>query len=360
MKREHVLFTLLLSVSAAIFYLFYSLMAPFFVPICWAAVLAIVFYPLYLKLRRRVRWSGLAALLMCILIVILIIGPITYLFIALVQEASDAVTAVNDWYTSGELNSMLDVNVPWLNTAKEKLAPYYDLSKVNLDEIVKDAVGRVGGAVINQTRWLITNGTKAVFYFVLMVFAMYYFFRDGETTVNKIKRLMPLTPKQTATAFEQLREVIQATMYGGVAIALLQGFLGGLMFLIVGLPSPVFWGAFMAFLSFIPVVGAFLVYIPAGVILILSGSTVKGIVVILFGSLVISQVDNLLRPFLISGRTSLHPLLLFFTLLGGIALFGLLGIVVGPIIAAAFVILLNILDMRLHPEDEPAAPTENA
>lgn len=366
MKREHVLATLLLGVTAAIFYLFYQLVVPFFVPICWAAVLAIVFYPLYLRLQRHVRWTGLAATLMCLMIVVLIIGPITYLFVALVQEASDAVTSVDDWYTSGQLNQALQVQLPLWDFVREKLAPYYDLTKVNLDEMVKDAIGRIGGAVVNQTRWLITNGTKAVFYFFLMIFAMYYFFRDGETTVDKIKRLMPLTPKQTSTAFRQLRDVIQATMYGGVAIALLQGFLGGLIFLIVGLPSPVFWGALMAFLSFIPLVGAFLVYVPAGVILILGGSSVKGIVVILFGSLVISQIDNLLRPFFISGRTSLHPLLLFFTLLGGIALFGLLGIVMGPLIAAAFVILLNVFEMRLHPEEEPAAtagsgpPTESA
>jgi len=360
MKREHVLVTLLLGVSAGIFYLFYQLVVPFFAPICWAAVLAIVFYPLYVRLQRRIRMTGLAAALMCLLIIILIIGPMTYLFVALVQEASDAVTSVNEWYSSGELNRLLHLKFPLWDTAKEKLAPYYDLSKINLDEMVKDAIGRVGGVVVNQTRWLITNGTKAVFYFFIMIFALYYFFRDGAITVDKMKRLMPLPPQQTDTAFKQMRDVIEATMYGGVAIALLQGFLGGLIFLLVGLPSPVFWGALMAFLSFIPLVGAFLVYIPAGIILIIGGSTVKGLVVVLFGSLVISQIDNLLRPYFISGRTSLHPLLLFFTLLGGIAIFGLLGIVMGPIIAAAFVILLNVLEMRLHPEVDELPPVDGA
>ena len=194
----------------------------------------------------------------------------------------------------------------------------------------------------------------------LMIFAMYYFFSDGERIVNKAKRLMPLTMEQTNIAFSQLRDVIQATMYGGVFIALFQGFLGGLLFWIVGISSPVFWGFIMAFLSFIPMVGAFLIYVPAGLILMLSGSVITGLVVIAFGTIVISQVDNLIRPYLISGRTSLHPMLLFFALLGGIAVWGFLGIVMGPIIAAAFMILLRVFEMRLHPEDEPAVelPTE--
>jgi predicted PurR-regulated permease PerM len=339
-------------ISAIIFYLFYEIIIPFFVPICWAGVFAIIFFPLQQRLLKRIKSRGLTSLLMCSLIIILIIGPVTYLFVALVQEATDAIAAVNEWYTSGKLNQLLDINLPLFNEAKEKLAQYYDISKINLDELVKDAVQRVGGVVVNQTRWIITNGTRAIFYFFLMIFAMYYFFRDGESVVNKVKRLMPLTKEQTDTAFTQLRDVIQATMYGGVLIALLQGLLGGLMFLIMGIPSPVFWGAVMAFLSIIPVVGAFVVYIPAGIILIVTGSVVKGIIVLIFGTVVISQVDNVLRPFLISGRTSLHPLLLFFALLGGIAMWGLLGVVMGPIIAAAFMILLKVFEMRLHPEDD--------
>jgi predicted PurR-regulated permease PerM len=193
-----------------------------------------------------------------------------------------------------------------------------------------------------------------------MLFAMFYFFRDGEKFVGKVKRLMPLTPAQIETAFTQLRDVIQATMYGGVAIALLQGILGGLLFLIMGIPSPVFWGAVMAFLALIPIVGAFIVYVPAGLIMIFTGSVFKGVFIIAFGMLIISQTDNFLRPFLISGKTSLHPLLLFFTILGGISLFGLLGLVVGPMIAAAFTILLRVFEMKLHNEEDlpPPEPAE--
>jgi len=351
MKREYFLISLFFLVSAAIFYLFYQIIVPFFVPIAWASVLAILFNPFYERTLRRVKRKWLASVLVCLFIVVLIIGPITYLFVALVNEAADAVAKVNALSKSGELDNLLDFNIPWLESMKARLSEYYDISKINLDEIIRDAINRVSGVMIRQTTWLITNGTRTVFYFGLMLFAMYYFFKDGQHLVNRIKRLMPLTPAQVNSAFAQLRDVIQATMYGGVLIALLQGVLGGLLFLFVGIPSPVFWGAIMAFLSIIPIVGAFIVYIPAGIILILGGSYLKGILVVLVGSLVISQIDNVIRPLLISGKTSLHPLLLFFTIMGGIAVFGLLGVVVGPMIAAGFTILLRIFEMRLHPEN---------
>jgi predicted PurR-regulated permease PerM len=113
----------------------------------------------------------------------------------------------------------------------------------------------------------------------------------------------------------------------------------------------------MAFLSIIPLVGAFVVFIPAAIILAITGSWVKGLIVILFGTIVISQIDNVLRPMLIAGKTAMHPLLLFFSIMGGIAMFGLLGLVLGPIVAAIFVTLLKIVEFKLHPD--PSAPAPN-
>jgi predicted PurR-regulated permease PerM len=260
---------------------------------------------------------------------------------------------------NGELEQMLSIDLPWIEAAKQKLSRYYDLSKINLDQIIKQSIESVSGVILNQTSWLITNTTRLVFYFVLMIFTLYYFFKDGELIVGKMKRLMPLSASQIKVTFRQLHDVIQATMYGGVVVALVQGLMGGILFAIMGIPSAVFWGAIMAFLSIIPFVGAFIVYIPAGLILIIGGSYVKGIIVIAVGSVVISQIDNVLRPFLISGRTSMHPLLLFFTILGGVYLFGLLGIVLGPLIAAVFVTLLKIFEFKLHPETEAGLSSES-
>ncbi len=352
MKREYFLISLFFLISAGIFYLFYQIIVPFFIPIAWAAVFAILFFPLYERVLKRVKRRGLASLIVCLVIVVLIIGPVTYLFVALVQEAANAVAQVNALYQSGQLDKLLSFDLPWMDSVKDKLTPYFDLQKISLDEMAKNAITRVSQLVVSQTTWLVANATKAVFYFGLMLFAMYYFFTDGLELVGKIKRLMPLAPMQINRAFIQLRDVIQATMYGGVAIALLQGLLGGILFAAVGISSPVFWGAIMAFLAIIPIVGASFVYIPAGVILIIGGSWVKGLIVILVGTVVVSQIDNVIRPLMISGKTSLHPLMLFFTIMGGISLFGLLGLVVGPMIAAGFTILLKIFESRLHPDED--------
>ena len=352
MKREYILVSLFFLIAAVVFYLFYQLIVPFFAPMAWAAVFAILFFPLYERVLALIKSKGLSSLLVCILIIILIIGPVTYLFVALVSEAANAVTKVNAMIKSGELEQLLAFDFPWFDSVKEKLSQYYDLSKINLDEIVKQSIESVSGVILNQTSWLITNTTRLVFYFVLMIFTMYYFFKDGELIIHKTKRLMPLTENQISVTFKQLHDVVQATMYGGVVVALIQGLIGGILFACMGIPSPVFWGAIMAFLSVIPYVGAFIIYIPAGISLIIGGSYVKGIIVIVIGSVVISQIDNILRPFLISGRTSIHPLILFFAILGGIYIFGLLGIVLGPLIAAVFITLLKIFEFKLHPETE--------
>jgi len=340
------------------FYLFYALIIPFFAPIAWAAVFAILFFPLYERLLKKIKSRGLTSALVCTIIVVLIMGHLTYLLAALVNEAYTAVAKVNELYKSGELEKYISFDLPWLNTMKEKLSKYYDLSSVNADELIKDAIDKVSGVILNQTSWFVANATRTIFYFVLMIFTMYYFFKDGELIVRKVKRLMPLSAKQVNTTFSQLRDVIQATMYGGIVVALIQGSLGGILFAIMGIPSAIFWGAIMVVLSVIPFLGAFIIFLPAGVIMIIGGSYVKGIVIIAVGTLVISQIDNVIRPLLISGRTSMHPLLLFFSLMGGIALFGLLGVVVGPLIAAVFLTLLKIFEFKLHSPDDASLSQE--
>lgn len=361
MKREYFLITLFFVIAAIFVYLFYRLIVPFFVPIAWAGVFVILFRPLYDKLLRRTHSPSLSSLVMCLFIIVIIIGPLVYLFTLMVKEAAEAVARMNEMYQAGEFDEYLRFNVPWIEGLRARLSEYYDLSQLNIEEIVKDALDKVTGIIFTQTSWVIANASRAIFYFVLMVFTMFYFFRDGSLLVHKVKRLMPIPPDQVERVSAKLRDVIYATMYGGIVVALIQGILGGILFTAVGIPSALFWGAIMVFLSIIPVLGAFIVYLPAGIILILGGSYIKGIIVIGIGTLVISQSDNVIRPYLISGRTQMHPLLLFFAIMGGIAMFGLLGVVVGPLIAAVFVALIRLFEMRLHsPDEAPEIPPDEA
>jgi predicted PurR-regulated permease PerM len=349
MKREYIVTVLFFLVVAVFFYLFYRLMVPFFTPIAWAAILTIVFYPLYVKLHNRVKSPNLASVLMCIIIFVIIIGPSVYVLASLVKEAAEAVGMVNAAYQDGSLKGLFDWSAPFIDSIKRKLVDYPQLANVDFETIVKDAIATVTKAIGSQATSVIANISRTLFYFFLMFFAMFFFFRDGDRIINFLKRITPLKTDQVGIVYSHLQEVIEAMMYGGVVIALLQGLMGGLLFWIMGISSPVLWGAVMAILAFIPVVGPFLVYIPAGIILLFVGSPVKGILIILIG-IAISQSDNFLRPILFSGKSQTHTLMLFFSIMGGIAMFGLLGVVLGPFIAAMFLTLLKMFELQLHPE----------
>ncbi len=355
MDRQFLSATLFFALAALVLYFTYILIAPFFIPLAWAAVLSILFRPLYRRLLVKLQKPGLTSLTICLLIIVLIIGPITYVGLALVEEVADAVSRVNDLYATGELQRILHVKLPWLESVKQNLASYFDVSKVDINELAKDVIDKIGRLVVNKTTTVLTNITQGVLYFLMMIFATYYLVKDGHHVVAKVRRLIPLPPEQTDTAFHRLRDVIYATMYSGVLIAFLQGALGGLLFYLFGIPSALFWGAIMAFLSILPFLGPFIVYIPAGLILILGGSYIKGGAIIVIGTLVVSSVDNVLRPYLMSGKTAMHPLILFFAIAGGVAVFGLLGIVVGPLVAAAFQTLLEVLEQRVGQDESPAA-----
>jgi predicted PurR-regulated permease PerM len=343
MNRDQITTGLVLALLLAIFYLFGRIILPFAAPIIWAGVLALLFRPLYIRLLARTKGRPtLAALLITLVILVVLIGPIAFLTVALVNEAADAVARVNALYQSGELQKYLDLKLPLVDGLKEKLSQYYDFSQLDLNEVVRNSIDKIGKFVIDQAGSIISNGTRAVFYFILMLVTIYYFLKDGDKLVGWLRKAVPLPREQVDAIFAQLGEVIISTISSGLFVAFLQGLIGGILFAAVGLPSPIFWGAVMAFLSLLPVIGAFIVYIPAGVVLIVSGSTVKGIIVFAVGLGLISQLDNFLRPQLMAGRTALHPLLLFLSMMGGIAAFGFTGMILGPVVVAAFVAMAGV------------------
>jgi predicted PurR-regulated permease PerM len=350
MKREYFLIALFFLIVAIFVYLFYKVMAPFIIPICWGAILAIVFYPLYKRLNRKIKSTGLASLMMSLLIFIVILGPAVYLLISLVGEAADAFIWIDNAYQSGQLKEYVSKMMPFVNTIQKKMASYPDLASLDFETVIKNSVGTVTSAIGSKATAVIANISKTVFQFLLVLFSMYFLFRDGDKLVHLMKRITPLEPDQIGYIYSYLKEVIEGTMYGGVVMALIQGSLGGILFALMGISSPVFWGAVMGFLSFLPVLGPFLIYIPAGIIFLISGSIFKGIFTLLFGVIVISQVDNFVRPLLFRGKTQMHTMLMFFSIMGGLALFGLVGIVLGPFIAAVFMSIVKIFELKLHPE----------
>ncbi len=350
MKREYFTTALFLLIAGLFFYLFYRLMVPFVTPIAWAGILSIVFYPVYKWVRGKVRSANLASLICCVLIFLIIIGPAIYVLATLVDEAGAAVQRLNEAYQDGSLRKILSLDIPIINSIRAKLAEIPQLAELDFRSIIRDALGTVTRAIGQQATTVIANITVTLFNFFVMYFSLFFFFRDGDRMVAFMKRITPIDRDKVEQVYLHLKSVIEGMMYGGVVMALIQGTLGGILFALFGINSPVLWGTVMAILSFIPVLGPFLVYIPAGIILIIGGDIFKGIMIIAIGTLVISQIDNVIRPLLFSGKTRTHTLMLFFSIMGGLSLFGLLGIVMGPFIAAVFLTLLRMFELQLHPE----------
>ncbi len=363
MKKEYLYIAIFFTVVAIFFYLFYRLIEPFITPLVWAAIFVVIFYPVYTWLERYIKSANIRSLLLTIFIAILIIGPVGYLAVALVQEAVGMMEQFRTWAAQGKMDKLLDFTHSTFYLSLEKeLAPYIDLSKFDPKELIENALKSISKVALSQATQIITNAGRVVLEFLLMLFFTFFLFRDGETLYLQIHEVIPMSPGKKRITVNYLRNIIKGTMYGGVVVALIQGTLGGLLFLVMGLPAPIFWGALMAFLAFLPLVGTYLVYVPAGLIMLFTGNYVKGIVLISVGTVVVSQIDNVLRPWVISGRSGMHTMLVFVSVMGGIGMFGLAGIVLGPFIAAVFVSMFNIFRLKLAENDisgaGPAAELE--
>jgi len=224
----------------------------------------------------------------------------------------------------------------------EVLDRNFDMSQVNLKTLLLDNLRRLSVYIAGQGSKFIKGLSTGLFKFFLMTVALFFLFRDGERFMEKIKDLIPFSAKEREKILQRMVDMIHATIYGGIVVALVQGGLGGVGFWIVGLPAPLFWGAVMAFLSFIPIVGAFLVWVPAAIILFIQGSYLKAVILFIWGAVVISLSDNFIRPILISGRTQVHTLLLFFGILGGLKVFGFLGVIAGPLVITICLAIIDI------------------
>jgi len=327
-----------LTIVAAILYLCYMLTEPFIIPLLWGVAFTVVFWPVDAWLRRRVRWRWLVASLSTTLVCLLIIVPTFYLGAALLDEIAVFSRQIQTGNYQAELDRIINFQeTVFFKQLAERLSPWVDLSSLDVKTLLLDNLRRLTTIAVEHTTDLVTNFSLFLLDLGVILLTMFFLFRDGDTLVARVKEAMPLTPQQTEELFSRLHRVVRTALYGGVLVAMLQGFLGGLAFAFLGLGAPVLWGVVMGFCSFIPVFGAALVYVPAAVVLLFHGSVIKAIILLGFGFGVVSTIDNLVRPLLIHGRTQMHTLILFISILGGLDFFGLLGLVMGPVLAAIFI-----------------------
>ena len=205
-----------------------------------------------------------------------------------------------------------------------------------------EMVGSISTFLINRLSTVTLGTVNFLFMLFVMLYAMYFFLIDGDKLLHKILYYLPLEDHDERRILDKFTSVARATLKGTAVIGLLQGILAGLAFAVVGIPSAVFWGAIMTVLSIIPSIGSAIVWVPAALILAATGSLAKGIGLAVFCAVVVGSMDNLLRPILVGKDTQMHELMIFLGTLGGIFMFGVIGVIIGPIIAALFVTVWDI------------------
>lgn len=345
MKKESLFNLLFLAVVIMAFYLLYRIFSPFLLTLAWAVILTILFHPLFTRLNKAFRHQrGAAAITMTIIVIVVIILPSGFILNVLARQVLDIYTYSEEFIREGKHVAFVEglKQVGLFQRMWEVLDRNFDMSQVNLKTLLLDNLRRLSVYIAGQGSKFIKGLSTGIFKFFLMTVALFFLFRDGEQFMEKIKDLIPFSAKQREKILQRMVDMIHATIYGGIVVALVQGGLGGVGFWIVGLPAPLFWGAVMAFLSFIPIVGAFLVWVPAAIILFIQGSYVKAVFLFIWGAVVVSLSDNFLRPVLISGRTQVHTLLLFFGILGGLKVFGFLGFIAGPLVITICLAIIDI------------------
>lgn len=319
--------------------LFVYLVRAFLLPVLLAAVFTTLFFPLYRRLVQLVRGRRpLASALCCFLLLLGLLLPI-YAVAAL------AANEVLDLYdkSGAILRGFLQPNAGFLYDVQQtEWFQRLHLDRVDWQEQIREAVqGASQGAVALLTRTS-RSTVQGLITAAVTFFTMFYFFLDGERIVTRLKYLSPLSERHEDAIIERFAMVARATVSGTFIIAVLQGLLGTLLLWACGVHAPVLWGVVMVLLAFIPLIGVKLVLLPAAVFELLTGEIWQGVVILVVSFVVILNVDNLLRPRLVGQRAQLHDLLIFFSTLGGLATFGVPGIVVGPVIAAFFVAMLDI------------------
>lgn len=332
--RERVASVLFYAAVLLLAWAVYRVFEPFLVPLGWATVLVVVFHPWHERLETR--WGATrAALASTLAITIMLIVPVIVLLSAFVSEA------VNAW--SGLRDALATGNFGWLERARAWIAQCLPgRTAVDFAALAKDAGERIASFFAARAGAFLRDVLVFFFDLFVMLFSLFFLFRDRQALLGGVRRLLPFADEQVSQLFAQAQELIQTSVTSSFVIAGVQGLLGGMTFALFGISGAVFWGVTMAFFALIPLLGTGVVMAPAAVWLLLQGQLVKGILLAAIGFGIIGTVDNVLRPFLVRGRTQMSALVLFISVMGGIGAFGMLGLVMGPIVVATAKSLFDV------------------
>ena len=333
--RKNIFFAILIIGTVA----FLTLLKPFAYPIFWAAVIAGIFGPLYKRINRRLRKPNVSTAIMVLLVVFVILLPLAFVASVLLAQAVDMYSALRDTAAMKERAHTL-FELFKGNPTFEKL----ELDEVTLTEKFYGVAEGISRYIVGYLTDLTQNTLLLIVNFVVMLYCLFFFIRDGDRLLRGSLYILELKDEIGNRIYERFASTARATLKGTLIIGLIQGTMGGVLFWAVGIENAIVWGVIMILTAMIPGIGCAIIWAPAALILLATGHLWQGIVIVAVGSLVISSVDNILRPVLVGKDTQMHPLLIFLSTLGGIAVFGISGFVIGPIITALLSTLWEIYE----------------
>jgi predicted PurR-regulated permease PerM len=344
-KLEQTAFLITLALVTAVFGL---LLLPFWAPLLWASIIAVLFHPLQVRLEKR--WGdrpNTIALTTLVACVVLVVIPVLALLVSFFQQG----LAVYEQIEAGQLQP--GQYIEKVRAAFPALQGLMERLNIDIDTLRENAASAAVAASQFLARNALAFGQGAfgfVLQLALMLYVAFFLLRDGRVLVDKLVHTLPLGDERERLLFQKFAEVARATVKGNLLVAMVQGMLGGLIFWILGLPAPLLWGVVMTVLSLIPAVGAGIVWLPAAIYLYAVGDWVSATVLIAYGVLIIGLADNVLRPILVGRDTKLPDWMVLLSTLGGIAMVGINGFVVGPLIAVLFMAFWQIFSREFNPQ----------
>jgi len=328
----------------------FLIIKPFLIALLTGMVFSYMFYPAYKAILKKIPSRSISAFITSVLVILIVTLPLFFVLNTVSKEAYSAYL-LSKQKSSGVQMLSLECQTEARSTCK---LIHYIAEKAGNPQIkyyLDTTIKGVTTNITNKISDILVSIPAFVMHLFISLFAMFFLFRDGHLLIDKIERLMPLSEKHRKSVFKKLDDMTFAVIYGSIAIAIIQGTLGGIGFFIFGLPTPLLWGAVMAFASLIPYVGSSIIWLPASLLLIFNGYTnadplliIKGILLIVYGALIVGTIDNILKPKIIGEKGGLHPVLVLLGVVGGLQLLGFIGVMIGPILLAVLVAFIKIYE----------------
>lgn len=303
----------------------FFIIKPYLAFIILSFILAYMFRPLYVKLNSKINKSLLSATIILILGMLVFILPAFFLVYKLASQASN----VFSFLGSVSINTIFDNIVSYLG--------------INIDfgSLLRESIIQFRDFLSSSAISILSSLTTILLRLFIMCFLFFYLVKDGDKFINYLKSISPLKKKQTDVLFKETRNVISAVLYGQLLSALVQGFVGGIGFFIFGISNPVFWGFFMGLLSLLPFIGSAFIWVPVSIFLVLQEQYFAGIGLFLYCAIIVSNIDNLIKPSIIGSKANIHPTIILLGVFGGLQLFGFIGLIIGPLILSILMVLIK-------------------